>query len=196
MNKVSGKRQLQKTATREHILNTALAVYAEHGFSASTNVIAQEARLAHGTVFVHFPTREDMLQRTLERFASELGDKLHELSETEDDLKNFLYTHIDILTKYEHLYKNIITELSSLPPAATTSLIAVQSIASHHFGNVIANCAGRYAVKPIPLHMLFNIWMALLHYYLLNSELFAPGRSVLNSRRDELVNSYMELIRN
>ncbi|MDR1954995.1 MAG: TetR/AcrR family transcriptional regulator [Candidatus Methanoplasma sp.] len=192
---VQSRRQIQKAATREHIINTAAAVYAERGFSVPTNVIAQEAGLAHGSIFVHFPTREGLLQNILDRFASELGEKLHGLSETEDDLKKFLYTHIEILTKYESFYKKMITDVSSLPRGAMTALIAIQSAASSHFGNVIENNAEKNEIKPIPLHILFNTWMALLHYYLLNSELFAPGRSVLNSRKDELVDSYMVLIK-
>lgn len=68
------KRQLQKEATREHILETAMRVYAEHGFSVPVDVIAQEAGLAHGSVFLHFPAKEDLLHCTLERFFKELGE--------------------------------------------------------------------------------------------------------------------------
>ena len=82
MEKVQGKRQLQKIATREHIIETAMSVYIAQGFSVPTHTIAQKAGVAHGTIFVHFPTREALLFQALARFADDIGNKLHGLSAT------------------------------------------------------------------------------------------------------------------
>jgi len=47
---------------------------------------------------------------------------------------------------------------------------------------------------PVEPHFAFNAWLALVQYYLMNRDLFAPGRLVLVDRADELVCGYMALM--
>ncbi|MEU0486769.1 TetR/AcrR family transcriptional regulator [Streptosporangium sp. NPDC006013] len=47
---------------RERILAAAEAVFAERGPSASTEEVAARAGVAIGTVFKHFPTKQELLQ--------------------------------------------------------------------------------------------------------------------------------------
>ncbi len=190
------KRQEQKELTRKRILETAFRLYADSGFATPTNIIARQANVSHGAVFVHFPTREILQLKVLERFAEEVGEELHNLSITGCGIADLLSAHIDVLTKYEAFYSKLISELSSLPDETRLLLVTLQSAMSHHFGEAIEQMHKAGTVKDIPLHMLFNTWLGLLHYYLQNRDLFAPGASVLKSRRDELINSYVKLITN
>ena len=188
------KRQEQKVQTRQKILDTAFRLYAAEGFSTSTNLIAQEVGISHGAIFVHFPTHEDLQLRVLERFAQEAGDKLRDLSKAVGGISELLYAHIEVLEEYESFYKNLISEISKLPDETKMILISLQSETSLHFGAVIELEQRRGTIKYIPLHMLFNTWLGLLHYYLQNSELFTPGDSVLKHKKNELVNTFLSLI--
>jgi AcrR family transcriptional regulator len=188
------KRRLQKEATRERIIKTAFSTYSRRGFTAPTNMIAQKAGLAHGSIFAHFPTREDLQLAVLERFAQGFGNKMHKLSISNCSITELLYAHIGILEKYESFYKKVISEIPSLPDESKTLVISVQSIMSHHFGAVIKEEQKNGTIKDIPLHMLFNTWIGLVHYYLQNSELFAPGSSVLKRCKNKLVTSFVNLI--
>lgn len=191
---MSGKRQLQKEATKANILETAMRLYAKTGFSTPTNIIAQEAGVSHGAIFAHFTTREELQRSVLDRFSREAGEKLHNISVSEGSLSELLHAHISVLEQYEPFYKELISELPSLPAETKNIVIALQSILSRHF-SVVMECGKRSGtVKDIPLHMLFNMWLGLLHYYLQNSELFAPGGPVLKQYKTELVNSYLALI--
>ncbi|WP_353097644.1 TetR/AcrR family transcriptional regulator [Tissierella praeacuta] len=191
---VQTKRQEQKEFTRRRILDTAFRLYEVGGFSMPTNVIAQEAGISHGTIFVHFPTKKSLQLHVLERFAKEMGNKLHHLSAAGNNISELLHAHINVLKEYEQFYKTLITELSSLPDETKTILLSLQSTISLHFSVAVERGQQTGTVKDIPLHVLFNTWMGLLHYYLRNSELFAPGASVLDRRRDELVDGFIALI--
>ena len=195
MVKTQGKRQIQKEATRENIVRTAMRIYSQQGFFISTNEIAKEAGIAHGSIFVHFPTRNELQLYTLNRIAEELGEKLHNLSLVEENLQKLLNAHIDILKEYETFYTHLISELPSLPDEAQQTLISIHSITSHHFTEVIEKSVQAGKVKDIPSHMLFNTWIALLHYYLQNKMLFAPNTSVLDRYKDDLVSAFLSLIR-
>jgi AcrR family transcriptional regulator len=195
MEEQKGKRQLQKETTRELILETALRVYAEQGFSVPVGVIAQEAGLAHGSIFLHFPTKEDLLCAVLERFFKGLGEKMHELSERNGSFETLLKGFLSVIEEHEAFYKHLVMEIHTLPPGTKDMLIALRSVNARHFEIVVEQEIRRGRIKKLPLHLMFNTWMGLVYYYLQNSEWFAPGQSVIKRCKDELVNFYMTLIR-
>jgi hypothetical protein len=41
---------------------------------------------------------------------------------------------------------------------------------------------------------MFNTWVGLINYYLMNRDLFAPGESVISRYGQRLVEHYMNLI--
>ena len=188
------KRQEQKTITRRKILDTAFRLYASGGFSTPTDQIARETGLSHGAIFLHFPTREDLQIRVLEKFTQETGDKLHKLTKKGGSISELLYTHLQILEEHENFYKKLISEISILPPETETMLISLHSVVSFHLGDLIRHEIRKGRIKNIPLHFIFNTWIGLIHYYLQNSELFAPGKSVLRLWKKELVNNFISMI--
>lgn len=59
---VGGLRERKKQKTRELIATTALALFAERGYQATTVAeIADAAEVSERTVFAYFPTKEDIL---------------------------------------------------------------------------------------------------------------------------------------
>jgi AcrR family transcriptional regulator len=195
MEEQKGKRQLQKETTRELILETALRVYAEQGFSVPVGVIAQEAGLAHGSVFLHFPTKDDLLYSTLERFFKGLAEKMHDLLELNGDFETLLGGFLSVIEEHEAFYKHLVMEIHTLPPGTKEMLISLRSVNAHHFEMAVKQEIRRGRIKKLPLHMMFNTWMGLVYYYLQNSEWFAPGQSVIKRCKDELIDFYMKLIR-
>ena len=57
----TGKRASQKEAVRKRIVDAALALFQSKGFDqTTTRQIAQKAKLAEGTIFNYFETKEDI----------------------------------------------------------------------------------------------------------------------------------------
>lgn len=192
---MAGKRQLQKEQTREAIITAAFKVYSEHGFSASTSVIADEAHVSHGSIFVHFPTVETLLICLLETFSKDINIELHSLAESGGNIAKLLDMHINAMIKYEDFYKRLIKEAVYLPDEAKNTFIAIQSTVSIHFFQALEHEVNTSEIKDLPLHMLFNTWLGLVHYYLLNNDLFAPGDSVLRRHKSNLINCFLALIK-
>ena len=189
------KRQLQKKQTREVIIAAAMKVYSERGFSAPTSLIAEEAKVSHGSIFVHFPTVESLLVCLLEVFSRDINTELHSLSESEGSIAKLLDMQISVLIKYEEFYKRLITEAVYLPKEAKNTFIAIQSTVSIHFLQALEHGIKRGKIKNIPFHMIFNTWLGLVHYYLLNGVLFAPGKSVLKRHKSTLIKCFLALIK-
>jgi AcrR family transcriptional regulator len=64
----AGRRARSKEATKSRIVAAALALFQVKGFDATTTkAIARKARVAEGTVFNYFPTKEDIALHFLEQ---------------------------------------------------------------------------------------------------------------------------------
>ena len=186
---------MQKAQTREKIISAAIKVYSEQGFSAPTTLIAKEAQVSHGSIFLHFPTVGDLLICILELFSRDMTADLHSLSESGKKITKLLDLHISTLIKHESFYKRLVTEAVYLPEEAKNTFIAIQSTVSTHFLQALESEIRTGKIKKVPFHMLFNTWLGLVHYYLLNGDIFAPGESVLTRYKKILINSFLSLIK-
>lgn len=63
---------------RERVLDAALDVFSEQGATASTETIATRAGVGVGTVFRHFPTKEQLLEAVFDHMITQLADLVNE----------------------------------------------------------------------------------------------------------------------
>lgn len=188
------KRQLQKNMTRDKIIRTSYQIYSEHGFMATTSMIAKAAGVSHGTIFAHFATLDDLLICLVEEFGNSVAATLHELCASSGSVREVLQGHIQALKNYEEFYIRIVTQGDQLPNNARIAFVTIQSVVAFHFGKVIESNIASGVVKELPVHMLFNTWIGLIHYYIQNKEFFSPMSSVLERYGTELTSTFMKLI--
>src|SRR3954464_3978726 len=111
-------RNQQKQATRRTLVTKAMRLCARQGFGpVRTADVAKAAGLSHGAVFVHFPTREDLLAEVLSAFARTVTDALHERVSSGAGLKASLTAHLAVLAEQEPLYRSFLLEGPALGKA-------------------------------------------------------------------------------
>jgi AcrR family transcriptional regulator len=192
---VVSKRQAQKEQTRKQLIEVAFKQFAEEGLSITRTIdIANAAGVSHGTVFAHFATRDDLLIAVLEEFGSRVAGRIHELACGGGSVREVLQAHLNGLIEVEPFYTRLVAEGSLLPSSAQNALVSIQSAISIHLGQVAEREIVAGKIRDIPLHLLFNTWVGLIHYYLGNTNLFAPGESVLKRYGTELLEHYVGLI--
>jgi len=190
-------RQVQKQNTRKKIMETAYSVISNKGFSVPSSVIAEEAGISHGSIFAHFPTMNDLLNNLLSDFGDKMGARLHMLAKKSDSVDNLLKEHLKVLEEYEAFYSRLISEKNRLPDEAKTTFAVIQSTLALHFSNVIEREISKGTVRKLPTHMLFNTWLGLVHYYLMNKDFFSDGNeSVIKNYGPELLSFYLKMIKN
>lgn len=192
---MKSKRELQKENTRKKIVEMAYQVYSAQGFSATTATIAKEAGVSHGTIFAHFPSLDDLLSCLIQEFDVALGLEIHRLAETSNNVEELLKAHLDVLAGHENFYIRLITEKSLLPEEAQLAFANIQSTIAYHFSKVIEREYEKQVIKNIPVHLIFNTWMGLIHYYLLNKDFFSPDIPLLERYGSELIATFLELIK-
>lgn len=189
------KRQIQKDKTKRLILETAMQQFGKLGITATrTADIANAAKISHGTVFVHFATQEELLNAVIEEFGERISLRLHELAVCNTSLGKVLLAHLRGLSEYEEFYSRLVIEGRLLPSSSRNVLIKIQSSISYHITKAAEQEMKNGGIKSYPIHLLFNTWIGLIHYYIINNDIFAPGESVLNRYGEELQEHYMNLL--
>ena len=109
-------------------------------------------------------------------------------------MKETLAAHLDGLKEYETLYTRLITEGPVLPTFARSVLVGIQSAVAMHVAEAVARETAEGRIRRMPLHLLFNTWLGLIHHYLINRDLFAPGEFVLERHGTDLLKHFVGLL--
>lgn len=183
------KRTAQKEQTREFLLNTAYSEFARKGFMATKTLdIAHAAGLSHGALFLHFPTREELLIKVIDEFGLRMGAKFQQLVLNKGNAKDILAAHLKMIEEYESFYAHLVIEGPLLPSSVRNRIFLIQSGIAHHLEKIMPQ-----GKKSIPIHFLVNSWLGLIHYYLVNRDLFAPGKSVIATCGKELLTHFIKI---
>lgn len=188
-------RRDRKRQTRARLIRVALELFATQGIAETRTLdVALAARVSHGTVFLHFPNRADLVAAVIGEFGFAATRRIHELAEAGGSVREVLAAHVAGLAEREDFYVRLVREGPQLPPAARSTLVGIQSAIAHHLAEVVARETAAGRIRPMALPLLFNTWVGLLHYYMSNRDLFAPGESVLARHGEDLIDHMMSLL--
>ncbi|QHI71645.1 TetR/AcrR family transcriptional regulator [Aminipila terrae] len=189
------KRDEQKAKTRQIIIHAAFEQFSKGGLiNTPTASVAKAAGVSHGTIFAHFPTREDLLDAVIEEFGIRVSERMHELAQGACGMREILQVHLKGISEYENFYIRLISETPLLHEDTKNTLIMIQSAVSFHLTQVAEREMEKHIIKRMPLNLMFNTWLGLIHYYLANRDLFAPEGSVISRYGEEWVQHFMNLI--
>ena len=173
-----------------------MQVVAARGFAgATTAAIAEASGKAHGTVFVHFRTRDALVAELVEEIGRAMSQRLTDIPNDTPGVGEVLDAHLAALARHEVLYARLLCEASTLPPAARARLFALQSGIAWRLRTAYAREVERGAARDMDPVMLANTWIALTNHYLMNRDLFAPDASVVAARGAELKAQWLAIIR-
>jgi len=193
---VASSRTRQRDATRRRLVRAGLEIVAARGFAgATTAAIAEASGKAHGTVFLHFHTRDILVGELVEEIGRAMSQRLAEIPDDAPSVGEVLDAHLAALGRHEVLYSRLLCEASTLPPAARARLFALQSGVAWRLRTAYARDVARVAARDLDPVALANMWIALTNHYLMNRDLFAPDASVIAARGTELKAQWLALIR-
>lgn len=190
------KRHQQKQSTREQLLAVARKTVAEHGFAAtSTAAIAKAVGKAHGTIFVHFPTRDALVEALINDIGATMTAALATIPDGADvGVHGVMDAHLDALLENEALYAQILRESTQLPASARARLLAFQSGVAWRLRAALSRDVDAGRLRPADPTAVANLWIAQCNHYLINRDLFAPNALVCAERRDEIKANLLALL--
>ncbi len=189
-------RQLQKEKTRAGLLTKAENLFALNGISNTTTAdIAKSMKVSHGTVFIHFPTRDDLIKAVVDEFGNRLSAALGKRCSDDLKLKDLLKAHLSVLADFEDFYLRLISESQALPPHIRSIVYAMNASLSYRLFRAAKNEMDAGGIKKMSQISFFNTWMSLLHYQIMNRDLFSEKTPILKELGSELIQHFYLLIK-
>ena len=189
-------RREQKVVTRDRLVNAAMALFARNGIVNTTTAdVARSVRLSHGVVFLHFPTRDDLVIAVIDEFGRRLAAEFRQAFEHDLSLRAVLQAHLRVLAELEPFYARLVTEAPMLPPKVRSTLMMLHAAVSYEIFSALERERKLGRARKIARPLLFNTWIGLVHHYLVNRDVFAAGDSVIAEQGETLVNHFMALVK-
>lgn len=188
-------RQLQKEHTKELLLKTAYEVFSERGImNTRMSDIAQAGGVSHGTMFVHFQTQEALIEEVVGTYAQKIALRTHELAQSCESVEAILRAHLSGIMEFEPFYRRLVIESPLLPTGARDCMVMIQSAVSLHFSSAMQRREKTAEEGDVSVSILFNMWIGLIHYYLVNNDLFAPDGHVIERWGETLLQNFLKLL--
>jgi hypothetical protein len=128
----------------------------------------------------------------VEHYCGKIAARTHELSNACSTLRELLTAHLEGISEFEPFYTRLVIENRLLPQGARDAWIGVQSAISLHFSRAAVletECAGKDTT------LLFNAWMGMIHYYIVNSDLYAPEGGVIRRYGERLLDFFLSMVK-
>lgn len=189
-------RKEQKERTRADLVKHAELLFAKHGISNTTTAdVAKSVKMSHGALFVHFPSREDLILSVVEKFGDRMGAAINSRLEDNMSLRDLLKSHIAVLSEFEDFYMRLISESQSLPPNIRSIVYAMNASLSYRFYKAAQSLMNEAKIKKMDQASFFNTWMALINYYIMNRDLFSEKTPILKEIGEEILRHFFHLIK-
>ncbi|MCD4651595.1 MAG: TetR/AcrR family transcriptional regulator [Candidatus Cloacimonetes bacterium] len=189
------KRMIQKKRTRQLLLDSAKKLSVSRGFLAiSTAEIAKTAGVAHGTLFAHFPTRDELIIAILDNELDIVSDRLYRVIAAESDFRNTLSAYLDYIASEEDFFAVICRELPLYDGILRRKILFRQSTIQERFIEVLQNdidnngwtaCTASAVVQMI--FGAINNWLSMKTALAGNDSVVAKIKPLLMRITDELL---------
>ncbi len=133
-------------ANRERILVAAEHVFAAGGAAASTEEVARRAQVGVATVFRHFPTKQDLIEATAERYLEKMESEARRLTDETDPGRAFaslMHTLVSTGPTKVTLLNLLLTDGDGLTEPVTTAVHTIREVVRQVLGHAQAAGAAR-----------------------------------------------------
>ncbi len=170
------KRQIQKMQTREKILSVALEAFLEKGFLHTTTAeIAKQAGVAHGTLFLHFSTKDALVVEIIDRELEQVNTKMHELVHKSFDFYVLMDNYLSFIEVRESLFVILATELPFYEDSLRRKIMYRESLIRSHIAQSIHVGIHQGKYRTCDVDAIVQFLFGMIHYYLSLSSVFSDG---------------------
>jgi AcrR family transcriptional regulator len=196
-------RQRRKEARPQELLDAALELFVEKGFSATrAEEVALRAGVSKGTLYLYYPSKEDLLKAVIEqRLGSEIAAGAEAAAAFKGPPDALLR---ELLTGWwqriydgptSGVFKILITEVRNFPEIADFHRRAVVEPGEKLIGGILQRGIDRGLFRPVDVHaavhsIVFPLIMVCLHKHSVGAcipEARLDGRAFIRSHIDLLL---------
>lgn len=186
-------RAAQRAQTGAAILTSARRLAWDGFASLRTAAVASAAGVSHGAVFVHYPSRDDLVASVADAVAEDITRALTDAPVAYHvDLADGLRHHLNVITEHAAEYRSLMMEAMTATGAVRQVWTALQREIVDYLTAVITAAQSEVAID---VDAARETWMALVHHALIRSTPADQGRRRWPDVPGDLVGWFVSLAR-
>ncbi len=185
-----GIRSDSKQNTHELILKKTALLLDKKGFlNVSSKEIAKECNISQGSIFLHFKTKENLLNTILlsniTSFENSLKNSL--LPKLKSDL--FLKKYLDLLIQNEAFLSRAYMDLPYLPETLSKNINNLETTTKNlFFENIRKNQNKKFSI--VDSFISIDAFFSQIQKNLLEKDIYKQSNSIIRQRRGKIIKLY------
>lgn len=190
---ILGIRSESKQKTREKILQKTALLLDKKGFlNVSSKEISKKCNISQGTIFLHFKTKENLLNTILLEKINEYETTLKEVCLPKFKKEKFLKNYIDVLIQYESFLSRAYKDLPYFSKALNKDIKNLELITKDLFFENIRNYPnGKLSI--VDSFISIDAFFAQIQKNLLDKEIYTASNSIIRQKRGKIIKLYRTL---
>jgi AcrR family transcriptional regulator len=199
-----GARQRRKEARPQELLDAALALFVEKGFAATrTDEVAQHAGVSKGTLYLYYPSKEELFKAVVRHNLGALIAEGEELAGTfEGSTSELLSTLMRTWwqrvgsTHAAGIHKIVLAEVRNFPELAQFYTDEVMVPADRLFSGCVQRGINSGEFRPMPVHDVAHALIAPLIFMAVHRHSFAccPVHGGVDVDPSVMIDTHLDLV--
>lgn len=197
-------RQRRKQARPQELLEAALELFCEKGFAAArTDEVARRAGVSKGTLYLYYPSKEELFKAVVRHNLSSL------IAEGQELVGQFDGSTSELLARLMHtwwqrignapaagIHKIVLAEVRNFPELAQFYTDEVILPADRLFCSVVERGIARGEFRPMPAHEVSTMLMAPLIFMAVHRHSFGacPVHGNVEIAPEQLLATHLDLV--
>lgn len=184
------KRKIAKQNTRDAILHGAEHLFLERGIDETTTAeIAKRCGIAHGTIFVHFSTRDALVSAVFIAVLRRLAVELENAYEQKGTFGDLLRVFLDFVHRHERFFSVYFRALPSFAEELKREILSFEVAVRDNFHRALRDAD----VAPGSIAAVLNVLFAQLIYYYSFREVLCGSNSVIETYGKAIEHAVLKL---
>ena len=190
---IIGIRSESKQKTRNLILvKTALLLHNKGFLNVSSKEIAKECNLSQGSIFLHFKSKENLLNTILLTNIHSFEADLKKMCDPKYIKELFLKNYLDVLIQHESFLSRVYKDLPYLSEALSKNIVGLETTTKNlFFENLRKNPNKKLSI--VDSFISIDAFFAQIQKNLLEKEIYTTSNSIIRQRRGKIVKLYRTL---
>ena len=189
------KREQKKQETRNAIFEAAKEEFINNGFlNTNTKTIADRAGVAHGTLFLHFNTKNNLIEKVFEEKFISVNNQLEKILGDKGDIESLLLGYLNFLQKNESFFEVLAKELPYYPQDIRVRVFLKEASARNYFYKCIQKGIADGIYKDVDIKMSLTFLFGTISYFLVNKQNIIKNGSIIGNKRDSIIVTFIKFI--
>jgi AcrR family transcriptional regulator len=183
---IINKRELSKENTRKKIVENTTTLLVLNGFTkVSTKEIAKASEVSQGTIFLHFLTKENLLNEILNSNIMEIENALKVSCVTSFSYDKFLRSYLDVLSEYEDILSRIYKDYPNLSDNLKRNVDSLDTLMKNLLLENMRNSQSK-KLSIVDAFIVIDAFLSQIKVYLIEKEVYSSSNFIIRQRRGKI----------